>query len=132
MVLIAKLRRAGAILGRLAFAGLFILAGVGHFASTDFYEKMVPPYLPSPRALVLVSGGFEFALGLLLLVPRTSRLAAWGLIALLIAVFPANIYIYQHQDLFHLHPTLHLIRLPLQAALIFWAYAYTRPAADRP
>ena len=131
-MLIAKLRRAGAILGRLAFAGLFILAGVGHFASTDLYTKMVPPYLPSPRALVLVSGGFELALGLLLLVPMTSRLAAWGLIALLIAVFSANIYIYQHQGLVPFPPIVHLIRLPLQAALIFWAYAYTRPAADRP
>ena len=59
----------------------------------------MPPYLPYHRPLVLLSGVFEVALGVLLLVPRFSRLAAWGLIALLIAVFPANIYLYQHQEI---------------------------------
>ena len=114
-------------LGRWAFASLFILSGVGHFTATDWYVKMMPPYFPAHRAFVLLSGAAEIVLGLLLVVSATSRLAAWGLIALLVAVFPANIHVYRHQELFPLPPLLHLIRLPFQGLLILWAYAYTRP-----
>ncbi len=114
------------LVGKLLFAALFVAAGVGHFAATGFYLKIMPPYLPYHRELVLISGGFEVALGLMLAIPRTSRLAAWGLIALLIAVFPANIYVYQHRDLFPLPEVVHLLRLPAQGLLILWAYAYTR------
>ncbi len=118
--------------GRLAFAALFIAAGVAHFRITDRFAKVVPPYIPHPRAMVWLSGIAEITLGALLLVPATSRLAAWGLVALLIAVFPANIYIYQHQELLPVpagvpNPGLwHLLRLPMQGLLILWAYAYTR------
>ena len=115
------------------FASLFLIAGVGHFASTESFVKIMPPYLPYPRELVLISGAIEIALGVLLLVPRTSRLAARGLVALLIAVFPANIYLYQHQEILPQFPyssTLHLLRLPLQGVLILWALAYTRRAAE--
>ena len=113
------------LVGKWAFAALFVAGGVGHFVKTDVYMKIMPPYLPYHRALVLLSGVFEVALGILLLVPTTSRLAAWGLIALLVAVFPANVYMYQHPDKFGLSPTLLLLRLPLQGVLILWAYAYT-------
>jgi len=112
--------------GKSVFAALFVLAGVGHFVAPDFYLRIMPPYLPWHRPLVLVSGVFEVALGVLLLVPRFSRLAAWGLIALLVAVFPANIYVYQNQQMFPLNPLLHLLRLPMQGVLILWAYVYTR------
>jgi uncharacterized membrane protein len=111
--------------GKCVFATLFMVAGVGHFASTDTFTKIVPPYLPYPRELVLLSGAFEITLGLLLLVPRTTRLAAWGLVALLIAVFPANLYMYQHPELFPLPPAALLLRLPIQGLLILWAFAYT-------
>ncbi len=111
--------------GKCAFAGLFLVAGAGHFASTDFFAKIVPPSLPRPRELVWLSGAIEIALGVMLLVPRTSRLAAWGLIALLIAVFPANIYMYRHADLFPIPPIALLLRLPAQGLLVLWAYAYT-------
>ncbi|AGA31221.1 DoxX family protein [Singulisphaera acidiphila] len=117
----------GKLVGKVLFAALFVAGGVGHFIATDFYVKMMPPYLPLHRPLVLLSGVAEIALGILLLIPKTSTYAAWGLIALLIAVFPANIYIYQHQELFHLPPLVHLLRLPLQGLLILWAYAYTKP-----
>ena len=60
------------------------------------------------------------------MLPATSRLAAWALIALLVAVFPANVFMYQHPEKFGLSPTLLLLRLPLQGVLILWAYAYTR------
>ena len=69
-------------------------AGTLHFIKPDFYLKIMPPYLPLHLELVYLSGFFEIALGVLLLVPRLSRFAAWGIIALLIAVFPANIYVY--------------------------------------
>lgn len=108
------------------FAALFLIAGIGHFVQTDFYLRIMPPYLPYPRALVLLSGAAEVALGGLLLVPKYSRPAAWGLIALLVAVFPANVHVFLHQDAFPLHPLVHLLRLPLQGVLILWAYAYTR------
>ena len=111
--------------GKGLFAGLFIVAGVGHFVSTDFFVKIMPPSLPYHRELVWLSGAIEVALGIMLLAPRTSRLAAWGLIALLIAVFPANIYMYQHADLFPFPPITLLLRLPAQGLLILWAYAYT-------
>jgi uncharacterized membrane protein len=112
--------------GKSVFAALFILGGIGHFLATDIYMKIMPPYLPYHRALVLLSGVFEVALGLLLLVPATSRLAAWGLIALLVAVFPANVYMFQNPEKFDLSPTLLLLRLPLQGVLILWAFAYAR------
>jgi uncharacterized membrane protein len=114
------------LLGKWAFAALFVAGGVGHFVKTDVYMKIMPPYLPYHRALVLLSGVFEVALGILLLVPGTSRIAAWGLIALLVAVFPANVSMYQDAEKFGLSPTLLLLRLPLQFVLILWAYAYTR------
>jgi uncharacterized membrane protein len=114
------------------FAIFFVVAGVMHFANEGFYLKIMPDYIPASLHLpaVYVSGVFEMLLGIMLLVPRTTRLAAWGLIALLVAVFPANIYAYQHsQELFGIDPAIHFGRLPLQAVMIVWAWWYTRPEA---
>ncbi len=102
-------------------------AGTMHFVRTDFYVKIMPPYLPLHRELAYLSGVFEIVLGVFLLIPRFSRLAAWGIFALLIAVFPANIYVYQHQELIPGSPILHLLRLPLQGVFLLWAYWHTRP-----
>ncbi|HTG34042.1 MAG TPA: MauE/DoxX family redox-associated membrane protein [Thermoanaerobaculia bacterium] len=108
-------------------AALYVLAGVNHFLNPALYLKIMPPYLPWPRFLVEVSGVCEIALGLLLLVPRCTRWAAWGLIALLIAVFPANLHMAVHPELYPEIPAAALwARLPLQAVLIAWAYVYTR------
>jgi uncharacterized membrane protein len=112
--------------GKWLFGVLFVLAGVNHFRAPDIYLKIMPPYLPFHRPFVLISGVFEIALGALLLVPQVSWLAAWGLIALLIAIFPANIYLYQHQEILPGPPLLHLLRLPLQGVLIWWAWIYTK------
>jgi uncharacterized membrane protein len=101
-------------------------AGTLHFIRPDFYLKIMPPYLPWPLALVYLSGVIEFVLGLLLLLPRFTRWAAWGIIALLIAIFPANIYLYQHQEIIPGPPLLHQLRLPLQAAFILWAFWHTK------
>jgi uncharacterized membrane protein len=113
-------------ISRHALAMLLVGAGVLHLVNPAFYLRIMPPYLPWPLELVYLSGLFEIGLGLLLLVPRFARLASWGIIALLIAVFPANIHVYLHQDLFPAPPLLHLLRLPLQALLILWAYWHTR------
>jgi len=115
---------------RLIFKGLLALlmvtAGIGHFLNPDFFLKIMPPYLPFHRELVYLSGLFEIALGISLLIPKLSHLAGWGIIALLIAVFPANIYLYQHQEIVPASPSVHFVRLILQAVLIFWAYCYTK------
>ena len=105
-----------------------IVAGTMHFANPAFFLKIVPPYLPLHKELVFISGVFEVLLGILLVVPKTSRMAAWGIVALLIAVFPANLYVYQHQDILPASPVVHLLRLPLQGLFILWAYWHTRPA----
>jgi uncharacterized membrane protein len=118
--------------GRWLFAALFVASGVGHLVATNFYMRIMPPYLPYHRPLVIVSGLIEIALGIMLLVPRVSRVAAWGLIALLVAVFPANIYLFRHQELLPFSPLVHWLRLPLQGVLILWAHAYTRGAARGP
>ncbi len=104
------------------------MIGVGtmHFVKPDFFLKIVPPYLPLPEVLVSVSGICEIVLGLLLLVPRYSHLAAWGIIALLIAVFPANVYLYRNQDIVPASPLVHLVRLLLQGVFILWAYWHTQ------
>jgi uncharacterized membrane protein len=103
-----------------------IVAGVMHFVDPDFYVKIMPRYLPWHLELVYVSGVCEIALGVLLLIPRCSRLAAWGIIALLIAVFPANIYIYQNQELLPAPWLLHFLRLPFQGVFILWAFWHTK------
>ena len=103
-----------------------VVTGTLHILRPDFYLKIMPPYMPWPLELVYLSGAIGFLLGLLLLVPRCSRWAAWGIIALLIAVFPANLYLYQHQEIMPGPPLLHLLRLPLQAVFILWASWHTK------
>src|SRR5450755_798263 len=100
-------------LSKYVLALFMIGAGTLHFIQPDFYVKIMPPYLPLHLELVYLSGFFEIVLGLLLIAPRFSRLAAWGIIALLIAVFPANIYLYQHQEILPAPEFVHLLRLPL-------------------
>lgn len=117
---------------RWLLAALFLFAGVSHFLRPQFYEPMVPPYLPAAHLLVVISGIAEIILGVLLLVRRSSRMAAWSLIALLVAVSPANIHMAMHPELFpQFHPAALWIRLPLQLVLMAWAYWFTRDAKDR-
>ncbi len=107
-------------------AVLLVFAGVMHFARPNFFLKIMPPYLPLHLELVYLSGFFELGLGICLIIPRFSRFAAWGIIALLIAVFPANIYLYQHQEIIRASPTVHLLRLLFQGILIWIACWHTR------
>jgi uncharacterized membrane protein len=115
------------LLLKFLFGLWFIFAGLNHFINPDFYLRMMPPYLPWHLFLNYLSGFCEMALGLLLLIPKYTRLAAWGLIALLIAVFPANVHMALNPQLFPDIPPVALwLRLPLQAVLILWAYWFTR------
>ena len=107
---------------------LFALAGANHFVHTDFYVGIMPPYLPWHTALVYASGVAEVMLGILLLSRRFERVAAWGMIALIVAVTPANVHMAMHADLYPQYSSTALwLRLPLQFVLIAWAYWYTRP-----
>ena len=116
-------------MSKYAMAAFYVLAGANHFLNPALYLKIMPPYLPWHRFLVELSGACEIWLGLLLLVPRLMRWAAWGLIALLIAVFPANVQMAAHPELYPKIPVAALwARLPLQAVFMAWAYVYTRPA----
>jgi len=105
---------------------LYIVAGINHFRVPRLYLKIIPPYFPKPKTLNLICGGSEIVLGAALCIPMLTKFAAWGIIALLIAVFPANIYMYLDDNASLGIPSwLRLIRLPLQLGLIWWAYIYT-------
>jgi uncharacterized membrane protein len=112
---------------RVLLAAVMVTAGVLHFARPEPYVRIVPEWLPAPRALVFVSGFFEIAGGVGLLVPATRRLAAWGLVALLVAVFPANVNMAVRRIGFDGPPWVLWARLPLQAVLVAWAWWFTRP-----
>jgi uncharacterized membrane protein len=118
----------GRSVGKIFLGAFFIVAGIAHFARPDVYVKIMPPYLPWHLELVYLSGICEAGLGVLVLIPRYTKLVAWGLIALLIAVFPANVHMAVHPELYSGIPPLTLwLRLPLQGVLMAWAYTYTRP-----
>lgn len=105
----------------------FLAAGINHFWHTAFYVAMMPPYLPWHLALVYLSGLAEAGLGALLFFSRWQVWAGWGMIALSLAVFPANVHMALHPELFtQFTPTGLWLRLPLQAVVIAWAWCYTR------
>nr|CAA9269310.1 hypothetical protein AVDCRST_MAG63-2854 [uncultured Armatimonadetes bacterium] len=123
-------------LSRLLLAVLFVGGGVLHFTATPVYLKVMPPYLPHPRLLVYLSGACEIAGGIgVLLPPPVCRWAGWGLIALLVAVFPANVHMAMHRDSIpglDVQPFLLWLRLPLQLVLIAWVAFATGKAPDKP
>ena len=103
---------------------LFVAAGGMHFARPRMYESIMPPFLPAHGALVALSGAFEILGGAGVMLPATRAAAGWGLIALLIAVFPANIYMASDAKFTAIAPRWALFaRLPLQFVLIYWIYA---------
>lgn len=104
---------------------LFILAGIMHFLKPEFFMRIMPEYLPWHKPLVLISGFFEITGGIGLMFPFFQAFASWGLILLLLAVFPANIEMYRsyHKRLgFTPFVWALLLRLPLQFVLIWWIY----------
>lgn len=114
---------------RVILSASLIAVAITHFTHTDQHIRIVPPFLPHPAALVQISGVIEILLAIALLIPVLSVPAAWGMIALFIAVFPANIYQAMYSipiDGIPNSPWLYWARLPFQAVLIAWAYWYTR------
>lgn len=107
-------------------ASLYVLAGLNHFRKPRMYQKIIPPYFPNPKLLNAISGFAEILLGIGLCVPAISAYSAIGIIALLIAVFPANVYMVTNEKAgFGLPKWIRILRLPLQILLIVWAYQYT-------
>ena len=101
---------------------MFITGGINHFVSTEFYTAMMPAYLPAHELLIYLSGVLEIVFGVGLLISKFQERSAWGIIALLIAVFPANINMYLNADQFpDVTETALLIRLPIQGILIWIA-----------
>jgi uncharacterized membrane protein len=109
----------------------FLVGGIAHFAATELEMRIVPPYIPWPRATVLLSGVFELLGAAGLLVRRSRRAAGLGLMALTIAVTPANVYMLQHAGLFAVPYWALVLRLPVQAALLA-LIAWSTGAAARP
>lgn len=114
------------ILGAVAMVAI----GVGHFVNPTPFVRIVPAALPAPLVLVYLSGVAEILGGVGILVPKTRRIAAWGLIALYVAVFPANINMALNE--IQLNPAepmpvwMMWVRLPFQAVFIAWAWWFTR------
>ena len=105
----------------------YISIRIKHFINVDWFMKIMPPYLPYHKALVYLSGVFEIIFGIMLVFEKTRFLAAWGLILLLISVFPANIYLAQTNGAaMNISPALAWGRLPFQAVFIALAYWHSK------
>lgn len=115
---------------------LYVVAGLLHFVVPELYVQIIPPVLPAALALVYLSGVAEIAVGVGLVIPRTRRYAAWATIALLVAIFPANVYMATSMvavdGIGGSGPSalVRWARLPLQGVLILLAYWYTTPSLD--
>lgn len=112
-------------MNKLKLAGLgfvfcwFFFGGIGHFLATDFFVSIVPPYIPSPLAMVYISGVFELIGAIGILRMRWRPVAGWGLVLLTLCVTPANLYMWQHPELFpDFSPTILSVRMVIQVLLI--------------
>ncbi len=118
---------------RAILAGAMITVGVMHFTNEPFFTKIVPAWLPAHQLLVWISGVCELSLGVMVLVPKTRRLAGFGLTALYVAVFPANINMALNPELGGTLPHWALwARLPLQFLFIAWALWATEALRKNP
>ena len=117
-----------------SLALLYGVVGVKHFTDLDFFLVIIPPYLPYPELLVYVSGFFEILFGVLLIPAKTRKYASLGLVVLLIAVFPANIYLFNSeiaQNIYGINRQFALIRLPYQIPLIVIAYWHSKENSSK-
>lgn len=105
-------------------SALYCFAGITHFRKPGMYLKITPKWVPYPEKVNILVGIAEIGLGIALLFVQTRSYAAMGLIVLLIAVFPANVYHFQKalRKGKLVIPT--FIRLPIQVVLIYWAYTF--------
>ena len=110
-------------------AAFFINVGVDHFVNPEFYLSIMPPAFPLHLEAVYISGFFEVLGGVGVLIPRLRKIAGWGLVALLVAVYPANIYMAITPEAFpEASVTLLYVRLAFQFLFFYWAFSVTRPA----
>lgn len=119
---------------RYGMALFYIAAGVNHFRDPGFYLDIVPIWMPRPHELVVASGFVEVSLGVLVALPWTASLAAWGIILMLLAFLPVHVHMLLHNHLYPDVPTSFLgLRFPLQGLLILWAFWFTdqRPPGSR-
>jgi len=114
---------------------MYIVAGALHFVVPELYVQIIPPVFPARLALVYLSGLAEVGVGIGVLLPRTRRHAAWATVALLVAIFPANVYMATNGVVVEGMPGggdpsdfVRWGRLPLQGVLILWALWYTQPS----
>ena len=112
----------------IGLAAFFINIGIDHFINPDFYLSIMPPAFPLHAEAVYISGFFEILGGICVLIPYLRKIAGWGLVALLICVYPANIYMAITPEAFpEISIELLYFRLPLQFLFIYLAYSVTRP-----
>ena len=105
----------------------YIMAGTNHFINPDWYVRIVPPNLPFKTAIVYISGILEIILGSLLIFPKIRFISGWGLIILLVAVYPANIYVaLTNGEAMDITPLIAWGRLPFQFVLIGLAYWHSK------
>ena len=116
-----------------AIFGLFMIAaGIAHFVNPEFYLRIMPPWLPWPEELVLLSGICEVIAGVMVLVPGWRRAGGVFAIAVLLGVFPANLWMAVDATILPEVPAwVRWVRLPLQGVLIFWAWRVTQPPRRR-
>ena len=110
---------------------LYIIIGVKHFTDPIFFLKIMPPYIPFHLELVYLSGAFEILFGFLLLVKKYRRLAGIGIVLLLIAVFPANIYLFQNPEILNVEKSKTLVRLFYQFPLILIAIWHSQKNSNK-
>ena len=108
-----------------------VAAGVAHFVNPAFYLRIMPPWLPAHEALVFVSGVCEVVAGVLVWIPRTRRAGGLFAVAVLLGVFPANLWMAVDPSIWPEVPTwARWVRLPLQAIPIVWAWRVTQPGRE--
>ncbi|MGK0290413.1 MAG: putative membrane protein [bacterium] len=119
---------------RVLLGALFILGGIAHFTKTQVYLNIMPSYIPWHLAMVYISGVIEIILGIAVMIPQFKKLAGYGLIGLLIAIFPANINMAINNISFGDAPASPAFlwgRLPIQLLLIVWAYWVTKESKKK-
>ena len=116
---VTRLRKVGLF----TLVTLFFLAGLSHFNNPDFYVSVVPPYLPLRHELAYISGILEIIGAIALLFSKTRRIAGYGLILILIMIFPVNIHMALYPENFpNCIPYIIYLRLTLNIILILWVY----------
>ena len=112
------------LISLIGMSALYCTAGIFHYLKPKFFIDVTPKWVPYPTKVNIIVGTIEIILSIALLFSFSRSIAAIGVIVLLIAVFPANIYHFQQSLKKNEHVMLTLIRLPIQILLIYWAYTF--------